>query len=49
MINVRIVVEDKDNELRKKLGVSWPQVAQAGLMALSKIKKVKTSRRKKTR
>lgn len=36
MINVRIVVEDKDNELRKRLKVSWPQVAKAGLKALSK-------------
>jgi len=36
MINVRTVVEDKDNNLRKRLRATWPGVIQAGLKALNR-------------
>jgi len=36
MVNVRTVVEDRDNDLRKHLKATWPQVIQAGLKTLAK-------------
>lgn len=39
MVNVRVVVEDSENDLRNRIKVTWPQVIRAGLRDLAKKKR----------